>query len=262
MRFLKLTLSYLGTAYAGWQRQPQRVTVQSVLERALLQVTGERIRTVAAGRTDAGVHALRQVVSCATHSSLTNEVLHRALNACLPQDICVLSVEDAPEGFHAVRASVGKRYRYLLQTGPLRDVFALDRIWHVWYPLDVEQMQAAAAYLVGEHDFRSFQTGGSPRKHTVRCVRELIIQSTASLAGQRIAVDMEANGFLYNMARNIVGTLVEVGRGKLKPSDVACILHAADRRRAGPTAPPHGLYLVDVQLQWMPPPSQQGDTSQ
>lgn len=252
MRSLKLTISYVGTAYAGWQRQPDRVTVQSLLERALRQVTGERIRTAAAGRTDAGVHALKQIVSCSTSTHLTNAVLLRAVNACLPHDICVLDIEDAPAGFHAVRDAVGKRYRYLIQTGPLRDVFAIDRVWHVWYRLDIPAMQEAAQYLIGEHDFRSFQTAGSPRKRTVRCVSHLEITHAPSLAGERIAIEIEADGFLYNMVRNMVGTLVEVGRGRMAPQGVQQILAAGDRRRAGPTAPPHGLYLVDVRFREPP----------
>lgn len=243
-----MTLAYVGTAYAGWQRQPNRVTVQSVLETALARVIGECVHTVAAGRTDAGVHALGQVVSFSTETRLSNEALRRALNACLPNDVCVLEVCDAPEGFHALRAAIGKCYRYLIQTGSLRDVFATDRLWHCRYELDCEKMRQAACHLVGRHDFRSFQSRGSPRRSTVRELRRLKIDATPLLAGQRISIEIEADGFLYNMARNIVGTLVEVGRGRLEPDQLPLILQARDRRRAGPTAPAHGLYLVAVKL--------------
>ncbi len=262
MRCLKLKLAYVGTAYAGWQRQPERLTVQSVLENALAQVTGERVKTVAAGRTDAGVHALGQIVTCTTHSHLSSDELCRAINACLPPDVCVLDVQEVPPGFHPIRDSIAKRYRYLIQTGSLRDVFAAGRVWHCWYQLDCSRMRHAAQYLLGRHDFRSFQSGGSPRRSTVRELTCLEIESSPALAGQRISIEIEADGFLYNMVRNIVGTLVEVGRGKLDPEQIPAILQARDRRRAGPTAPAHGLYLVAVRFRESPiVPQRYGNSS-
>jgi len=246
MRFLKLTIAYQGTNYAGWQRQKKKVTVQSVLETALRRITEETISTAASGRTDAGVHALGQVVSCATATRLPNDVLRRALNAVLPHDIAVLALEDAPAGFHAINDALSKRYRYRVQTGPLRDVFLRDDAWHVWHVLDFAAMQQAARVLYGKHDFRSFQTAGSARKSTVRHVTDLTLECEPHLEGQLITLEIEADGFLYRMVRNIVGSLVDVGRAKQSAEWIAEVLRACDRRLAGVTAPPQGLYLVKV----------------
>ncbi|MBM3998447.1 MAG: tRNA pseudouridine(38-40) synthase TruA [Planctomycetes bacterium] len=246
MRSLKLTVAYDGTAYGGWQRQANRVTIQSELETALRRVTGEPVKTVASGRTDAGVHAEGQVVSLATSTRLTNDTLRRAVNACLPEAICVLDVQTAPDRFHAIRDAIRKRYRYEIQTGPLRDVPRRAFVWHVWYPLDVAAMRAAAECLVGRHDFSSFETAGSPRKTAERHVTRLELESGPFLEGERIRFDIEADGFLYNMVRNIVGSLVEVGRGRRRPSWIEESLKARDRRAAGTTAPPHGLCLMGV----------------
>ncbi len=247
MRSLKLTLSYDGTAYGGWQRQVNSDSIQRQLEAALRRVTGERIRTAASGRTDAGVHAFGQVVSVALESSMPEGDLRRALNACLPHDICVREVQSAPDGFHAIRDAVSKHYRYEIQTGPLRDVLRRAYVWHVWYQLDVTAMRSAAAHLVGRHDFTSFQSTGSSRKSAVRNVLELSLHQEPHLAGERITLDIRADGFLYNMVRNIVGTLVEVGRGRRDPAWVAAALQARDRRRAGMTAPALGLCLMHVE---------------
>jgi tRNA pseudouridine38-40 synthase len=246
MRFLKLTIAYQGTAYSGWQRQKKKVTVQSVLELALRQITEETISTAASGRTDAGVHALGQVVSCSTSTHLSNDVLRRALNAVLPHDLTVLAVEDAPDGFHAINDALSKRYRYQVQTGPLRDVFLREFAWHVWHVLDFAAMQQGAQLLLGKHDFRSFQTAGSARKSTVRHVTDLTLQCEPHLDGQLITLEIEADGFLYRMVRNIVGSLVEVGRGRQSVEWIGQTLQAKDRRQAGVTAPPQGLYLVSV----------------
>jgi tRNA pseudouridine38-40 synthase len=246
MRFLKLTIAYQGSAYGGWQRQKKKVTVQSVLELALRRITEETIATAASGRTDAGVHALGQVVSCRTSTHLSNSVLRRALNAVLPHDISVLSVEDAAEGFHAINDAISKRYRYIVQSGPLRDVFRREFAWHVWHVLDIEAMQRAAPLLQGKHDFRSFQTAGSARRSTIRHVTELTLNWEPHLEGQLITLEIEADGFLYRMVRNIVGSLVEIGRGRQTVEWLGEALKACDRRRAGVTAPPQGLYLVSV----------------
>ncbi len=246
MRWLRLTLAYDGTEYGGWQRQPNAVTIQAKLELALRRVTGEDIKTEASGRTDAGVHARGLAVSWRTESTLPNETLRRAVNAYLPEDICVLAVEDAPRGYHAIRDTVRKRYRYCVQAGPLRDVFQRYYVWHVWHTLDVEAMRKAARTLVGRHDFASFQTAGSQRKTTVRTVFDLTLEESTNEFGQHVTFEIEADGFLYNMVRNIVGTLVEVGRGKHPPEWVEEVLERCDRRAAGPTAPPQGLTLLWV----------------
>ena len=247
MRCLKLTLAYDGTAYAGWQKQPGCSTVQGTLEKALARVTGERIVPVASGRTDAGVHALAQVVSLSAETQLAHDVLQRALNANLPQDIAVLDVAPAPEGFHAIRDTRSKRYRYVIQDGGVRDVFARLYTWHVYKPLCLEDMQGAARVLLGRHDFASFQAAGSQRKTTVRTITHLDVVRAPAELGSRITIEVEADGFLYNMVRNIVGTLVEIGRGERPPQEMAEILAARDRKVAGMTAPPHGLFLIKVE---------------
>ena len=215
---------------------------------------GQATRTLASGRTDAGVHALGQVVGLRTESTLGLEVLRRALNANLPDDVAVLEAAEAPEGFHPIRDARWKRYRYVIHNGPIRDVFSRRYAWHLPAPLDAEAMQAAAACLLGTHDFASFQTAGAPRQSTVRTVSQAIVRcerddgaGQGGPAGQRIAFEIQADGFLYNMVRTIVGTLVEVGRGARRPAWVAEVLQAVDRRRAGPTAPPEGLFLLCVE---------------
>ncbi len=246
MRFLKLTLAYDGTAYKGWQIQPGQPTVQGTLEHALERVTGQTIRAVASGRTDSGVHALGQVVSCAIDCQLATEQLCRAINANLPRDMRVLQVEEAPWGFHAVRSAIGKCYRYLIQDGPVPDVFTRHYSWFVPVRLDEQAMHRAAQALVGTHDFSSFEAAGAPRRSTVRTVTELTVRRESGDRTGPVSVQIEANGFLYNMVRNIVGTLVEVGKGRQPESWPEHVLAGKDRRQAGRTAPACGLFLVHV----------------
>lgn len=246
MRTLKLTLAYDGTAYAGWQVQSGRRTVQEVLETTLAKITGETIRVVASGRTDAGVHALGQVASFRTNCRLSAEVFQRALNAELPEDIAVCEAAEAADGFHALRDAVRKRYRYILHDGPVRDVFARNYCWHYYGRLDVDAMARAARALVGTHDFSSFETSGAPRRTSVRTVYELTLCRSEAPHEHLIVLEIEANGFLYNMVRAIVGTLVEIGRGARPEAWAGEVLAAADRRAGGPTAPPQGLFLVRV----------------
>lgn len=246
MRFFKLTLAYDGTNYAGWQWQPNLPTVQGALETALKSVTGESIRIIASGRTDTGVHALGQVVSFKSETALSPEVLCKALNGNVPEDILVLSVCEAPEGFHAIRDALGKRYRYVIQDGRQRDIFARGYAWHVRQRLDDAAMGRAAAALLGTHDFSSFESAGSQRLTSVRTVREILVERLWIDLSERVIIEVEADGFLYNMVRNIVGTLVEVGRGRRPESWLAEVLAARDRRLAGMAAPPQGLFLVRV----------------
>jgi tRNA pseudouridine38-40 synthase len=242
MRTFKLMLSYDGTNYAGWQSQVDQPTVQGALEAVLLRITGEPVRTTASGRTDAGVHALAQVVSFQSETHLSEEVLLRAIRAYLPTDVAAASLELAADNFHAIRSAVRKRYRYLLAEGPEHSVFRRHYEWAYPSELDVSAMTEAAALLVGEHDFASFASSGSERKSSVRTIYELSVVRD----GKQVRIEVEANGFLYNMVRNIVGTLVEVGRGAQRPEWVAGVLSKQDRRAAGPTAPPQGLCLVRV----------------
>lgn len=244
MRFLKLTIAYDGTDFAGWQVQPNARTIQQTLEDALQTITGEQIRVTASGRTDAGVHAYGQVVSLATESSLSADVLCRALNANTPHDLVVLDVAEASDGFHAIRDAVRKRYRYVIHNNPLPDVFSRAYAWHIPQPLDLDSMRGAAKLLIGTRDFASFQAAGSDRATTVRTVSEL--QITCDELTSRILMEVEADGFLYMMVRNIVGSLVEIGRGNHPVDWISEVLAARDRRLAGATAPPHGLFLVSV----------------
>lgn len=246
-RTVKLTLAYDGTAYAGWQVQRGQTTVQGVLESAIAKVTGRTTRVIASGRTDAGVHALGQVAGFHTDSQLPAAVLQRALNAELPRDVAVLEAADVPGDFHPIRDAVRKRYRYVICDGPVRDVFRRRYGWHCHHGrLDAEAMNRAARVLVGTHDFAGFETSGAPRKDSIRTISELRVERGRGGEPDWVTIEVEADGFLYNMVRAIVGTLVEVGRGAEPESWVADVLAAADRRAAGPNAPPQGLFLVSV----------------
>jgi tRNA pseudouridine38-40 synthase len=246
LRWLKLTLAYDGGAYAGWQIQPEKPTVQGVLEAALQQITQQTIRVSAAGRTDAGVHALGQVVGLATETRLSNTDLHRALNAVLPNDVAVLALDDAPERFHATYHALAKHYRYQLHNGRTPSVFDRHYAWHYPQPLNAADMHEAGQALLGQHDFSSFETAGSERADSVRTIHTLTATRGNGELTDRITVDVSGDGFLYNMVRTIVGTLVEVGDGSRRVEWPAAVLAARDRRAAGQTAPPHGLFLVSV----------------
>ena len=241
-RWLKLTVAYDGTAYAGWQMQPTEPTVQAAIETAWHEITREHLRVTAAGRTDAGVHALGQVVGLATDSQLSTADLHRGLNAVLPDDVAIVSVAEAREGFHATHDAVAKSYRYQIHNGRTPDVFHRRYVWYYPQPLDAEKMHAAAQALVGKHDFASFESAGSERPDTVRTLTNITVRRE----GDRITVEITGDGFLYNMVRAIVGTLVEVGKGSRDVAWPAEVLAARDRRLAGQTAPPQGLFLIRV----------------
>jgi len=272
MRTLKLTLAYDGTDFAGWQVQPRQRTVQATLEQAILATSGETIRLAACGRTDAGVHAIGQVASFNTTSELPAAVLARALNSRLPGDLSVVAAEDAVAGFHATRDCLSKRYRYLLHVAGTPDVFWRRYAWHYRQPLDAPRMRQAAQALVGTHDFRSFQSSGSRRLSSVRTVREITVTRLArppawesgparatntqvaeaahdgepepAGSGAWLAIEVEADGFLYNMVRAFVGTLVEVGRGRQSLDWPGDVLMGRARSQAGMTAPAQGLTLI------------------
>ena len=246
MRFLKLTLAYDGTEYAGWQTQPNAPTVQSTLEAAWKKVTQEDAKIIASGRTDAGVHAYGQVCSIQTETALDNVTLVRALGANTPFDIVIREIESASQGFHAIRDAIRKRYCYSIQSGNIRDPFARRYCWHLPQELNVSAMAEACQILVGEHDFASFQASGSERTTTVRNVLDLQVIDRGRGLADKIDIEIEANGFLYNMVRNIVGSLVEIGKGKQTVQWMTDVLAAKNRDFAGPTAPPQGLFLVQV----------------
>lgn len=245
-RTLKLTLAYDGTDFAGWQIQPQLRTVQGALKAILERITGEPINLMGSGRTDAGVHALGQVASFETTSQHSCEVFRRALNAELPDDVAILAVEEGPAGFHALRSAVRKRYRYVIHDSSVRDVFAHRYCWQLAYHLDDAAMARAAQMLVGRHDFSSFQSSGAERESSVRTVFALDVARPYVDRAFELHIEVEADGFLYNMVRVIAGTLVQVGRGGRPERWVREVLESHNRAVAGPTAPPQGLFLFWV----------------
>ncbi|MDG2013985.1 MAG: tRNA pseudouridine(38-40) synthase TruA [Pirellulaceae bacterium] len=250
MRFLRLTIAYEGTSYVGWQVQPNGVSIQLILESAWTAVTQETLRITASGRTDSGVHALQQVCSLCTHSQISASKLLQAINANLPFDIRVLSVVEAPENFHAIRDAVGKTYRYQIQTGRIQDLFQRNFRWFVPRGLDTDAMQEATRHILGKHDFSSFEAAGSAREDSIRTVRELTIKPWQTERFQFVDIEISADGFLYNMVRNIVGSLIVVGRGRQGSDWIKTVMDACDRKQAGETAPAHGLFLVHVQYDW------------
>ena len=245
MRTFKVTLSYDGTNYSGWQFQPGQPTLQETFERTLAKITGEAIRIAASGRTDAGVHAAGQVVSFRSDTHHEPDVLLRALNAELPHDMAVSAVDLVADDFHATHSARGKVYRYTILDGPARDVFAGRYVWQYRSRLDAEAMHRSAQALVGRHDFASFETSGSPRETSVRTIFSLTVQRLPATS-DRIEVEVSGDGFLYNMVRAIVGTLVDVGRGVRDDAWPGQVLLACDRGEAGQTAPAQGLCLMRV----------------
>lgn len=251
----KLTLAYRGTRYHGWQWQAANPltwkgpapaagegipTIQEAVSKTIQGVVGHPVALVGSSRTDAGVHAKGQVAHFDTDQiQIPAEGLRRAVNARLPEDVLIRAIEPVDDSFDAIASTVSKRYQYFVWNTDDRPVFFADLAWHRWQRLDAEAMSAAAAVLVGEHDFASFAKPGHGRENTVRRV----LSCDVSRRGPRLVIGVEGTGFLWNMVRIIVGTLVDVGLGRFSPTDVAGMLAARDRRSAGGTAPAHGLYL-------------------
>jgi tRNA pseudouridine38-40 synthase len=250
----KLTIAYRGTRYHGWQSQPHLEnysgaappagqgipTIQETLQRALVEVVRHPLTISGSSRTDAGVHAKGQIAHFdTTRTQIPREGLRRAINARLPADILIRRIDPVPVDFDSSRWTTSKRYQYAIWNASDRPVFFSDLAWHRWQKLDAQAMDEAARVLVGEHDFASFARPGHGREHTVRTV----LECSVSARGPRVVVGIEGTGFLWNMVRIIVGTLVEVGMGRYGAEQVQQMLAARDRSTAGPTAPPHGLYL-------------------
>lgn len=246
MRCLKLTVAYRGTHYCGWQVQDGQPTIQQALEQAFASITGEAIRITGSGRTDSGVHAIGQVASLQTHSTLECFRLLRALNAKTSQDISVLSVEEAPSDFHAIRDAKRKSYGYRLQFGPIPDPLNREFCWFIPTQLDVARMRDACQFLLGEHDFLCFQASGGATKTTVRTLYECSLNHSRQGPFEHLELQVEGNGFLYNMVRNIMGTLVVIGKQKQPPEWIQELIESRDRTLAGETAPPQGLFLMKV----------------
>lgn len=243
MTRIRMILQYEGTEYVGWQTQPNGLAVQAVLEREILKLSGEQTALHASGRTDSGVHALAQVAHFDTQSRIPPDKWAYALNAMLPGDIRVLYSEAAPEGFHARFDVEKKHYRYALQLGPHALVFSRKTALHVHKPLDMERMRAAAAQVLGEHDFIAFKAAGTELASTVR----RIYISSWTQDGPMLYYDIAGNGFMYNMVRIVVGTMLEIGGGLCPPDAMARALMSGRREDAGATAPPHGLTLSRVE---------------
>ena len=242
MPTIKMTLAYVGTRYAGWQVQPARPTIQGVLEDRLSRMLREAVRVAGAGRTDAGVHALGQVASFTTTRIVPLDGLRRGLNARLPEDVRVLRAEPAAEGFHARSSARGKEYRYRIGRAEVTSPFDAPFVWAVRGALDVGAMQRAARVLVGRHDFTSFCRADCEIEDRSRTLRRSEIREE----GDQVVYLVEGEGFLRHMVRTIVGTLVEVGRGRRAPEAMAEVLAARDRRAAGVCAPAAGLVLTSV----------------
>lgn len=243
-RTLKLVIAYDGGAFHGWQAQRDLRTVQGVLQEAAQRVIRHPLALVAASRTDAGVHARGQTAHLRTESTIPVDRLRTAIEHRLPEDVAIVSAGEADDAFHATRDAIGKHYRYRIFASRRRPVQNLVQryVWHVWYPLSLAAMAEASRSWIGRCDFAAFASAGAPRRTTVRTVSRFDV----SQAGDEVVIDVEGDGFLYNQVRNMVGTLVEIGRGHWPVERAKEILLSASRSKAGPTAPPQGLCLERV----------------
>ena len=244
MMNFKIIIEYEGTAYHGWQRQKDRPTVQGAIEAALEAMTGRLVKVIGSGRTDAGAHARNQVANFCVDTRLTANNFERGLNSLLPPDIVVKACQGVDGSFHARYDARSKVYDYRILNRPIPTALFRHYAWHVRKSLDVNAMRAAMVCLKGEHDFSAFEASGSPRAHAVRKLMDLNL--TEKSADGYLVFTVEANGFLRCMVRNIVGTLVAVGLGKISPDGFQDILTSKDRKQAGITAPAHGLFLGEV----------------
>ncbi|HLW87588.1 MAG TPA: tRNA pseudouridine(38-40) synthase TruA [Terriglobales bacterium] len=248
MRNLKIVLAYDGSDFAGWQVQPDSVTVQGTLASAIGRVTGEKVLPQGSGRTDAGVHALGQVATFAIESPIPPENLLKALNDLLPVSIRIIEVTAAPAEFHARKSARAKSYRYRIHRSDICPPFLARYVWHHPYPLDEDAMQQASRLVLGEHDFTSFAAVDSERgKEDVLSNVRRISASEWERKGEELVYTVRGSGFLHHMVRNLVGTFILVGKGTLRSPDITRILQAKDRSAAGATVPAHGLYLVNVE---------------
>ncbi|WP_092051001.1 tRNA pseudouridine(38-40) synthase TruA [Planctomicrobium piriforme] len=262
MRNIRLRVAYDGTRYSGWQVQPGRTTIQGCIEAAVKSLTGETVSLLCAGRTDAGVHALGQVANFSTQAKIPAAKWRPALQMHLPEDIVILESDEVPAEFHSTFSAISKRYRYVIRNHLVDDPFVRKYSWRITYELDVAAMQTAANCLLGTHDFRSFESHWPNKATSVRTVSDLTIrrisgwqpfvplaladQGSGEGQGEYICLEIEADGFLYNMVRAITGTLVYVGRGAWTVEDVQRVLAAQDRSIAGGTAPACGLFMIRV----------------
>lgn len=243
MRNIKLSIEYDGSAYHGWQIQARDITIQEAVEKALSTMTREKIRLSGSGRTDAGVHALGQVANFKTDSKIPADAFFAGLNSLLPDDIVITACEEVDDDFHARFSAKIKTYQYRIFNRPLAIAIGRQYAWHIRKKMNVAAMQQAAEYIIGTHDFKSFEGTGSPRAHTIRTVMRA---EFAEKEDGYLIFEITANGFLRYMVRNLVGSLVDVGLLKTTPDEFRQILEAKNRDLAGATAPPQGLFLVNV----------------
>ncbi|MEO5359296.1 MAG: tRNA pseudouridine(38-40) synthase TruA [Nitrospirota bacterium] len=253
MKHILLTLQYDGTSYCGWQRQPNSLTIQGLIEESLCKITGRATTLNGAGRTDSGVHALGQTASFFTDSRLTPDIFQKALNSLLPSDIRVISSDYVPDDFHCRFSAKRKRYFYVICNNSPVSPFTYRYVWEVKHDLDVAAMQKASVRLIGRYDFKSFCAADTDVNNTIREIFHIEIKPVscitfmgAEIKGKFIKITIEADGFLRHMVRNITGTLADIGRGKTHPEAIEQILNAMDRKKAGMTAPGRGLFLDKV----------------
>lgn len=241
-RNIKLTIAYKGTRYAGWQIQKNAPTVEAEIKAAIRKITGEDTTVYGAGRTDAGVHALGQTANFFTTSSIPAERVALALNANLPADIRIVKSEAVPASFHSRFCAIGKIYSYRIDTGAVYNPLFAELAWHLPYPMDIDRMRGASRCLIGTHDFRCFMASGSSVKDTVRTIEAIDIKKENHF----VILTFRGNGFLYNMVRIMVGTLLAMNNGRIPFGTLSDIIEAENRKCAGPTAPACGLYLNKV----------------
>ena len=245
MRNIRLTIEYDGKDFNGWQKQPNKLNIQGEIERAIEEITGEKVDLIASGRTDAGVHALAQMANFKTNSNLPVEKYPIALNTKLKKSIRIQKAEEVEQDFHSRYHCKQKTYRYVINNSEQGSSIYRNLEYFVPNKLNVEKMQEAVKYFEGEHDFKAFKASGTSSKSSVRT----IYKGKVEKQGDRIIIELTGNGFLYNMVRIIAGTLVDVGLEKIKPSEIPEIIEKGERTRAGKTLPPQGLYLVKVEYQ-------------
>lgn len=247
MRNIRITIEYDGKNFAGWQKQPEKVSIQSEIERAIFEITGEEVEIIASGRTDAGVHALGQVANFHTNNTTIDvSKFPYAINSKVPKSIVITKAEEVDDRFHSRYNCKLKTYRYVINNSEFPSALNRYREFYMPNKLDFEAMQKAMKYFEGEHDFNAFKSsGGNAKKTTVRTLTKCDIKKD----GNRITIELTGNGFLYNMVRIISGTIVDVGLHKINPDEIPNIIESKNRENAGKTLPPHGLYLVKVEYE-------------
>jgi len=243
LRNIKITIEYDGTRYSGWQKQKNAEGIQDMVTNAIRQVTGETVKLNASGRTDAGVHALGQTATFNLEANIPVKSIPKAINTYLPKDIVILKAEVVDNEFHARYSAKGKKYMYIINNSEYRSALNYSKEYYFPKQLDYKKMKKAAEYFIGTYDFKGFMSSGSSVKDTVRTISKIQLKRRED---DRIVMNIVGNGFLYNMVRIIAGTLVDVGLGKIEPSEIRDIIKSKDRTRAGKTLPAQGLYLVEV----------------